>query len=71
LIDGLIEPALRHQDEVLADEQLLQAVLGRRRVSGCKSLAANLQNTAICSKLAQVMILKPLLSWDKNEVAQI
>ena len=29
LIDGLIEPALQRLDEVLADEQLLEAVLGR------------------------------------------
>jgi hypothetical protein len=29
LIDGLIEPALQRLDAVLADEQLLEAVLGR------------------------------------------
>jgi len=29
LIEGLIEPALQRLDEVLADEQLLEAVLGR------------------------------------------
>jgi len=29
LSEGLIEPALRRLDEVLADEQLLEAVLGR------------------------------------------
>ena len=29
LIDGLIEPALQRLDEVLTDEQLLEAVLGR------------------------------------------
>jgi hypothetical protein len=29
LIEGLIEPALQRLDEVLADEQLLETVLGR------------------------------------------
>lgn len=29
LVDGLIEPALQRLDEVLADPQLLEAVLGR------------------------------------------
>jgi hypothetical protein len=31
LVDGLIEPALQRLDEVLADEQLLEAVLASKR----------------------------------------
>ena len=37
LIDGLIEPALQRLDEVLADEQLLEAVLVGWRSAGRKA----------------------------------
>jgi transposase, IS5 family len=62
LVEGLIEPAFQRLDEVLADEQLVEAVLGRlaqRRPQSCKR---GRPGTPV-EVVLRILVLKRVKGW--------
>lgn len=66
LIEGLIEPSLRRLDEVLADEQLLEAVLGRLAQRWPHSRTRGRPGTP-AEVVLRLLVLKRLKGWSFDE----
>jgi IS5 family transposase len=66
LIDGLIEPALQRLDEVLADEQLLEAVLGRLGQRWSQSRTRGRPGTP-AEVVLRILVLKRIKGWSFEE----
>jgi IS5 family transposase len=66
LIEGLIEPALRRLDEVLADEQLLEAVLGRLAQRWSQSRTRGRPGTP-AEVVLRMLVLKRVKGWSFDE----
>jgi IS5 family transposase len=66
LIDGLIEPALQRLDEVLADEQLLEAVLGRLAQRWSQSRRRGRPGTP-AEVVLRMLVLKRVKGWSFDE----
>jgi len=66
LIEGLIEPALRRLDEVLADEQLLEAVVGRLAQRWPHSRTRGRPGTP-AEVVLRMLVLKRLKGWSFDE----
>jgi len=66
LIEGLIEPAFRRLDEVLADEQLLKAVLGRLAQRWPHSRTRGRPGTP-AEVVLRLLVLKRLKGWSFDE----
>jgi len=66
LVDGLIEPALQRLDEVLADEQLLQAVLGRLAQRRPHSRTRGRPGTP-AEVVLRILVLKRVKGWSFEE----
>lgn len=66
LIDGLIEPALQRLDEVLADEQLLAAVLGRLARRWSQSRTRGRPGTP-AEVVLRMLVLKRVKGWSFAE----
>jgi IS5 family transposase len=62
LIEGLIEPALRRLDEVLADEQLLEAVWGRLAQRWPHSRTRGRPGTP-AEVVLRMLVLKRIKGW--------
>jgi IS5 family transposase len=66
LIEGLIEPALRRLDQVLADEQLLEAVWGRLAQRWPHSRSRGRPGTP-AEVVLRILVLKRLKGWSFDE----
>jgi transposase, IS5 family len=66
LIEGLIEPALQRLDEVLADEQLLEAVLGRLARRWSQSRTRGRPGTP-AEVVLRMLVLKRVKGWSFEE----
>ena len=66
LIDGLIEPALQRLDEVLADQQLLEAVLGRLAQRRPHSRTRGRPGTP-AEVVLRILVLKRVKGWSFEE----
>ena len=66
LIEGLIEPPLRRLDEVLADEQLLEAVVGRLAQRWPHSRSRGRPGTP-AEVVLRLLVLKRLKGWSFAE----
>jgi IS5 family transposase len=66
LIDGLIETALQRLDEVLADEQLLEAVLGRLAQRWSQSRTRGRPGTP-AEVVLRMLVLKRVKGWSFEE----
>jgi IS5 family transposase len=66
LIDGLIEPALQRLDKVLADEQLLEAVLGRLEQRWSQSRTRGRPGTP-AEVVLRILVLKRIKGWSFEE----
>ena len=66
LIDGLIEPALQRLDKVLADEQLLEAVLGRLAQRWSQSRTRGRPGTP-AEVVLRILVLKRIKGWSFEE----
>ena len=66
LIDGLIEPALQRLDAVLADEQLLEAVLGRLAQRWSQSRTRGRPGTP-AEVVLRMLVLKRVRGWSFDE----
>ncbi len=66
LIDGLIEPALQRLDAVLADEQLLEAVLGRLAQRWSQSRTRGRPGTP-AEVVLRMLVLKRFRGWSFDE----
>ena len=66
LIDGLIEPALQRLDAVLADEQLLEAVLGRLAQRWSQSRTRGRPGTP-AEVVLRMLVLKRIKGWSFEE----
>ena len=66
LVDGLVEPALQRLDAVLADEQLLQAVLGRLAQRRPQSPTRGRPGTP-AEVVLRILVLKRIRGWSFEE----
>ena len=66
LIEGLIEPALQRLEEVLADEQLLEAVLGRLAQRWSQSRTRGRPGTP-AEVVLRMLVLKRVKGWSFDE----
>jgi IS5 family transposase len=66
LIEGLIEPALQRLDEVLADEQLLETVLGRLAQRWAQSRQRGRPGTP-AEVVLRMLVLKRFKGWSFDE----
>jgi transposase, IS5 family len=69
LVEGLIEPALRRLDEVLADEQLLEAVLGRLAQRRPLSRTRGRPGTP-AEVVLRMLVLKRVKGWSFDETVR-